>query len=746
MFKRISIYGSVVVLLFLMLPPITAFADDTEGIPDPPISTGVGDAPDTGQSEQPQPSTGNDNIDEEGLSEGVTTTVITGTVFGKPKASNTYSFVGDGKLKSQSGKVNEKLWKSILKAKEKSIISEMEAQARGKYTYLGLTGDLDTSNGDSFWQSSPEQLRGNDATMYLRVSQGSAMYYILVPKVTGSGTRQQIDWIIKAIEEYKMSVKQGVLAGSIKNSYNVYTMYPNNPVPLTDILEKDTTSANGDYKFKASAVKMNYAFDYFYNPIFGKIDATELVDTKTDTSSGIVAPKKGKTFWDEKLAELDLGYEDKNKISYTPTAGFLSFMNTNSQERETLSDLTTTLDLNVGGIRSYTTYYDKAKVSPKSLVDSSFYLTLPTKFNKSVDGDSYTIAKDGYKAIMDTKLLVSTSRVYMQNGKNEFERVGDFATYGISPENLVVYKVSVGGTEKAGDGTKIVGAVIPMQYREAINNTADGKAYITGRNIVLANDYSGKLKLDDSNKDLFATQTKLGGKTGELVRNFAFKTGSDVRASNGHGAVSGTPQDFEFKMDFKRSGSGSSGFLMYRNNSHLNDKGLMTWLESSEAKAMTDVNADKLKALLDGSFELEADPLTYDEWLRVQEVRTEMDGTFQSFFRKAIRVVTLIFGVFLIVYSVFLGLAYWFDVLNPFTQTSVLSLITMGKMYPVASNEDREYAKGIRGDSVIYASFPYLVVVMLVCMLVGAIFMFGTPIIEFIVWVYYKISTWVGGI
>lgn len=71
---------------------------------------------------------------------------------------------------------------------------------------------------------------------------------------------------------------------------------------------------------------------------------------------------------------------------------------------------------------------------------------------------------------------------------------------------------------------------------------------------------------------------------------------------------------------------------MVRNNWYLqSDSDLTDWLNTEEAKSLTHVKATELRDLITGAFENENQELSFEEWNRLQEIRAELDTTWQGF-------------------------------------------------------------------------------------------------------------------
>lgn len=190
-----------------------------------------------------------------------------------------------------------------------------------------------------------------------------------------------------------------------------------------------------------------------------------------------------------------------------------------------------------------------------------------------------------------------------------------------------------------------------------------------------------------------------------------------------------------------------NGFTIVRNNVYLQEPGLLSWLGSKEARALTNVEADELKGKILGESDMSNQMLTYKEWERMQDIRTELgrENSINGNLLKWTRVVTMVFGFALIFYSILLIFAYYVDIFNALLDISLLSMMTFGRYYPISSKEDIKYL-GSPNDGQKYVTIAQLFGIVFVGVLVGSIFVLATPILELIASMYLKIKGVIGGI
>jgi hypothetical protein len=378
------------------------------------------------------------------------------------------------------------------------------------------------------------------------------------------------------------------------------------------------------------------------------------------------------------------------------------------------------------------------------MVDGAIRLVVPSVFTKK-DGSVYNLneAEKGYKTVGDIKLHIANNMVYDKDGSK-----GDFESFGIDVKSLVIGSITLDKDGKYSKDGKVVGAVIPLWFKEVVINTnkskdkALDKSYITGRTVKMGNDFSGKITLDAKNKDLFAIDSKGNGKMGAKLRHFGFAENAKYADIASHVNLETTPDKFSVNITFEDT-ENVKGFAINRNNWYISDPDLLKWLKTDEAKAMTNVKAEELHSFITGKFDVISEELSFEDWNRLAEIRDELDKSLASQLMTIIRVITMVFGVLIIFYSITLVLAYWIDIFNVLMEFSILNLLTNKRLYPISTKEDLEYITYSKGD-VKYVTFWNVLFIMICGIAVGLVFIYTTPILEFLSYAYYKITSWVG--
>lgn len=642
------------------------------------------------------------------------------------------------------GKTDSALLKKIVEGKQSDIIADMNKKIEDGMTTTTLAGSLEFEGG-SLWDYDMSTLYNSTSpiTFTMEYSGTKQKVYIPVGKIGSTQVNKlTIKSTIDAVNLYKKAVREGLLVSSLTNSFNIYTFYPEKATPLLDLVDEDFKDGKKleTYSLKTSGGKMKYSLDKFHNPLFGSLSADE-----------IKGGDEGQEYWQSQIAKVPLKYEG-GSLTYVPNEEFTTFLEA-SKKVTTLADLKDSLvSKNSTGVTSYKSTITGKSVKPKNKVDTALVLAVPRAFSVSLDDNSrYSLANSkGYSLISGYRAII-TNRYIVKKDGDTITPEGDFNDFGLDPKGLMVYYVNLDKDDKVSKNGRPVGALVPLWYKEAVVKVGEGGAiaeddfFFTGRVIKLANDYSGKMNIDMENRDIMAADTKLTGKVAVKPRDFAFAVGSKLEESQSHYNLEVTPASFEFKIGLRNKGE-EQGLFIYRNNYYVNDKSLVDWLSTEEAKAMTEVDAEKLLELIQGGMDSGKKPLTYEEWVRMQEIRAELDVSFKSKVISAMNVLMIVFGFFLIFYVVFMMLAYLIDIFNVFMETSLLMLMTGNRLYPVPPSEAEFIDGNSSEEGAKYVTFWYMLILMGIGILIGCLFIYGEWLINFITFLYIKVTEWVGGI
>ncbi len=696
--------------------------------------------------------------------------VMTGPA--KGSGSSTKNLKSDGKL-----------FNKILQGKEKKLVDDFQALQESKFSSTEVEGDL--AKTVNFWTYDLNKLYSNTQSTSFYISDGKTQYNIYVPRgayIDKEGKKHSINQgIIKAtiqsIGEYKKAVYEGVYGGMMITSYNLFSMYPDKQVPLVDVIDIKK-GKDGIFPLKGSTV-MRYSLDFFYHPQFGKIDAK---DVPIDSSS-----------WKNKRNEIKLNTESGGKLSFELDEEYKKFMLGEATERKTSVEAKGAIVEKTNGVKRYELDYTHHKVSPASMVSTLLRVITPYEFEKALNNDKYLLnSETGYKLMDGVKLLITHNKVFLDK-EGVYQEAGDYGAFGIDLKGLAVYHYTLDG--------KIVGAVVPLWYNEAVYDPYEDKLYYTGRPIRFDNDYVNKLEFKKPNTELFSAVEKAGGNRSITIQEFAFGEKGNYLDYDSHINIGERPDKFTLQVSFlshldgkpndkhssdeanklptdTEGGSSSSssssnngtttknkigdregnvvnvgndavfnGFTLVRSNVYVNDPALVSWLGTPQARALTNIEADVLKEKIMGKFELDDNVLSYEDWQSMEDIKTKLEDKkgLGNKLLKAIRVITMIFGVALNSYCILLGIAYHIDILNSFLDISLVNMMTFGRLYPIASKEELNYLDTSGGVNVKYVTFTNLSVYIFIGVLTGSIFILSTPIMELIASMYINIKRVLGG-
>ncbi|HBG5344174.1 TPA: C40 family peptidase [Clostridioides difficile] len=188
-----------------------------------------------------------------------------------------------------------------------------------------------------------------------------------------------------------------------------------------------------------------------------------------------------------------------------------------------------------------------------------------------------------------------------------------------------------------------------------------------------------------------------------------------------------------------------SGFSIYRNNSTNNNSNLLSWLRSPTARSLTNAEAEEANNYIVGEFEVKNDMPSFKDWQRIKEISSELNSnkSARAYITFAIKIVTMFFGIALILYSITLVLAYFLDIHNFGIDFSIVSIMTRGKLYSISWSIRDEYLN--TNSKVKYVTHIDILKISFIILLIGSIFILSTPILEVLAYLYIKIRELIGG-
>ena len=77
--------------------------------------------------------------------------------------------------------------------------------------------------------------------------------------------------------------------------------------------------------------------------------------------------------------------------------------------------------------------------------------------------------------------------------------------------------------------------------------------------------------------------------------------------------------------------------------------------------------------------------LTHQEKIRVEEINADLHNKTERDIWSTLYTIIGLFGILILIYSMFILIAYYIDIFNSFTNFSILQFISFGRMYPIGS-------------------------------------------------------------
>lgn len=630
---------------------------------------------------------------------------------------NTIYYINkDGVFVDEDRDLYKSMRKDILKTKSISVSEEVKRLGVDYFSDSSIKLDLfiNDSKTNTLWSMDLKKLEDNTTPMYVTLHTGGAVFKLYIP--TKNDSKASLSETLQFLEDYKDTVKESIAVSSLYGSVNVFTLIPSKQYALKDIM-KEALDNNGKklgYKeFDTSKARITYKLDYFYNPILGRLERKDFKDEED-------LIKKAKK-------AVNLIVEDNN-LYFGIDDDYLNFV---SQLRSSDSPFIKVKGFSekTDGVGSFKYSRNGRTYTPVNVTNASFYMVVPYLFVKKDSGGYGVASNEGYKVIKGFRLLPSTNHILKEDSKG-FKKVGDLASFGIDIKDLYLSQYTM-------DKEKI-GVIVPLGYKEVVKNTlpiGDG-LYYTGRFLRFGNDYSGKLKLNDKNKDIFSVETKTISKVGIEIRNFAFLPKANINNAVDHVGVSAKEGEFKVEIDFIDTDV-ARGFVMYRNNAYIDSKEFLDWLDSSTAKSMTDVKAEELLKLIKGDLKVDSQELTYEDWKRIDEIKKELEFDKKGKFLYLSSSILVFIGWLIGVYANILVLVYFIDI-NLNLEKPILTVLTFNRYFPI-SNKDIDLVG--RSSGYKYISLKGVLLLWFIYMSVMLLLVFNDWFLSWIIWFYYVLTS-----
>ena len=744
---------------------------------------------------------------------------------------------------------------SIQTAIKNDYAKKFQKMAEEKYAKTNIIEEMELSSGDSLTLASSKSeiekvinKAGKDK-ITIKFTAGGVDYVVETynsqvsitdsegnPKVVDKNTSEATSCGLSSDElnrQYKIakgsieflnkvtgSCRMGLMGGSIGHGYNVGVVYSMTQKSLHDLMEKQQ---NGTYDYK-NLNAMKTAFEFYYGPIAGKINAVG--EDKLPSN-------------DDEWIEL---LQKKNFISGTEViidSGFLSFSKRLSKEQMNDEGYKITDKVNfTSGVQPFKGIANVKR--PDSVISYTMRMAYPYVFYKY--GTNYKLDMRNLRIEENYYYCVYNDYIYERLQDGTLSRITDRGELGIERSQIFsyyqeLYENQEGSTEQKK--TRI-GVILIAEFDEAVVDTTElenitletaqenltnkketgVKYYGTGRKIGFNNGYSDLLLFEDANVNLMFTNSE-GGKEAFVPKFVAFRCSDEdgekvmknvtlmaetqlqekanierlpilsdgeidiavydiknhvnylenppyfkiyvklhrlvnfesmseieqqtQQNSQGQQGQQGQQGSQNQQSEAKQTDSASHyGVIIVRNNKYVNDPSLLAWLRTDTARSKSFVEADKLLALITGNFVDNLNKLTYEDWLDIQRIEKELNNNKEMWIVGVMNVMSILIGIFLIVFSVLICLAYWIDVLNTLTDFSVLQFISFGRMYPVATDEAETYLRDSKGKTK-FVKFKDVLFIAFICCAIGILFMEVHTVVQVIVSLYNYIMTTIGG-
>lgn len=604
------------------------------------------------------------------------------------------------------------------------------------------------------------------------------------------------------LEYLKENAIEGIIAGSIGAGFNVGVPYSEKQVSLTSLMELD---GNG-YDFK-NLGSVDFTFSYYYSPIFGKLYLTKNPTLPKTTAEWITYGKsKVSTFIQGQGIKLNPGFAD---YAATLSEDTINSMGEKISDVE-IEGGARRLEISGSKDPKSVISYNMPMVVPYMYEINGGRGKLVMEALRPIEDFEFCLFNDRiYKTangVVDTSKHIAIMSNVMGNGNDSRNNLFLYRqNVEVEDEETGETKILKTGVVIVAYYDECV--VDTTQEYES--GQSEKNLFLTGRHIGFDNGYSDALDFKNANSKLmFATSDS--GVVGysplnvsfpvpgvslkqyslynvwhgdfvdtepeltEAVKKimmpftteemFKYINNIDVEGvSNVHGSVPESVKVVKFFINFGPIVTGSKventedsnnpdndgskwAFYIIRNNKYIKDESLIEWLKTDEARALTYVDADTLLKKITGDFTNSLGKLTYEDWLKMQSIKGELDYNKDTWLIRCLNVLSIVLGVFLIIFAILFMLAYWIDVFNTFTDFSFLQFISFGNLFPVAEKETISYLSNIKGMNMRYVTFKDVLILACLMIAVGILFMNVSFIVTLIVKVYNYLLYTFGGV
>lgn len=578
------------------------------------------------------------------------------------------------------------------------------------------------------------------------------------------------------MEDVSKAVKLGLVGGSVGKGFNVGVVYSMTQKSLQDLME---TKGEG-YDFK-SLNGIKATFQYYMSPLLGKIEITETQGApKTDEEW--LQRMEGKEFIQGNQIIIDSSFE--------------SFQSGLSEDIINDKGLKITTSIKIPNGVTRVEGVSLGQV-PKSVISYTMDIAYPYIFVKS--GNYYKLDTNNLRIEPTYKYNIFNDRVYDE----DFNEITNRADLGIERTQIFLYYYrknnSMIGTvliaqfdECVIDTSEEDHTLYATGRKIGVNNGYSDLLRLdnANSNLMFNTGESGKegylpknvaflCKPDEiSELDINATMTPAYRSQHPDEYKYLPTLSNDeiiddLKNIEHHNSIEILPDYFKFYVmlyplktlngvtitvedtptettpDVNSPSSVTEkeehyAFIILRNNRYINDASLLSWLRTDSARSITYVDADTLLAKITGDFTKDLSKLTYEDWLKMQKIKSELDYNKDMWLIRVFNVLSIVLGVFLIIFAILFCLTYWIDVFNTFTDFSILQFISFGNLYPIADESTVPYLMEAKGNTK-YVNFKDILIISGIMCALGLLFLNVITIVSFIVYLYNYILMVFGG-
>lgn len=598
----------------------------------------------------------------------------------------------------------------------------------------------------------------------------------------------------------------GIIAGSVGAGFNVGTVYSNRQVALSAVTykvdsagsqvesteeESDEVTVNTSYgrhnDFKdLSYVK--YSFSYYISPLFGKMDAVEYADVFGESQD---------TKWVEIARNMETKAIDGKTINISDE--FKDFSSRLSEDKMTEDGYKiSNKKLNGNGAQKFKGVHSSE--TPRTVLSYNIRIAYPYAFTKS--GSLYSMSTNNLRVDGDYTFNVFNEKFYKTSTFEEVANRAEIPNLGM--EDMFLYRQKIDGNFV---GVIIIGNFLEAVIDTS--SKGDATLYATGRQIGFNNGYSSQLNLNHANKEMMYCVGDSGltgflpknaafslskdeldiiennmNAMGEAenqgksqIKSLPIKSNEDIEKDlvdiNNHPYIAESPTGFKFYILFtevenkkalsdlkekaEEGGEGGEGdennakdfkqwaFCIIRNNRYVNDNSLTSWLRTDKAKSIPYVDSETLLNKITGNYIDGFVKLTYEDWKKMKSIESELNTNKSMFLVRIMNTMSIVMGVFLIIFAILICLAYWIDIFNTFTDFSILQFISSGRLYPIESEHLGDIVNK-KSETTKYVTFKEVLVIAGIMVVIGVIFMNVSYVVYLISCLYNYILDTIGGV